>query len=210
MQITENTLDYHGQRFGLAEVESHCWQQLKAGLHYKHALHHPVIANGNDLGVNLRVVVLRHVDVDQKILGCHTDTRSGKWTELQADPALSWLFYDRDSRQQIRLFGTATLHQTDDTAEQAWEKSPLNCRRIYMGEDAPSTAVDFPSSGLPSNLTERNPTWEESIAGRPRFGIIRCRIHRLEWLWLHHEGHRRAGFEYDEQAQLVRSSWLVP
>lgn len=206
---TAPVLEFRGELLSLTEIEAHCWNQLKAGLHYKHALHHPVIANGNEQGVNMRVVVLRYVDEVQKNVGCHTDTRSGKWSELQVDPALSWLFYDRDQRQQIRLYGTASLHQFDDTAEAAWEKSPLHCRRIYMGNDAPSTEVDYPSNGLPQALKERNPTTEESREGRPRFGIIRCQIHRMEWLWLHHEGHRRAGFDYREDGSFV-SSWLVP
>jgi 3-hydroxyisobutyrate dehydrogenase len=194
----------------LSSIEENCWQLLlTAALHYKHPLHNGIVANVNEKGVNMRAVVLRKVNVEKKQLAFHTDIRSGKWEELKVNPSISWLFYEANLRIQIRLFGTATLHYADAVADNAWSTSTANSKKIYMGEQGPTTQSDSPVSGLSEIFENRNPTDEESEAGRKNFGIVCTTTNRLEWLWLNSKGHRRAGFDYLPNGS-IQANWLVP
>ena len=191
-------------------LEKDVWMRLLNGsLKYKDALHNPVVANINQHGVNMRTVVLRAVNTTNKQLVFHTDIRSGKWNELQQHNNISWLFYDAPGKIQIRLSGTATLHQDDEVAEKAWTTSTMSSRKIYLGETGPSVIAVSPVSGLPAAFEANDPTPEESRAGRKNFGIVITSVTWMEWLWLNSKGHRRAGFKYFEDGSFS-ADWLIP
>ena len=199
-----------GLPYDLPALEKDCWLRLfNASLHYKDPLHNPVVANVGAKGINQRTVVLRKVDTEKKQLSFHTDTRSGKWQELQIDPAVSWLFYNPAGRMQIRLGGVASLHHDDNIANTAWQNSTMSSRKIYLGENGPSSIAESPVSGLPAAFESANPTAAESEAGRKNFGIVTTQINWMEWLWLNSKGHRRASFTYDSDNRFD-ATWLVP
>ena len=197
-------------KYSLIDLEKDCWLKLLNGAqHYKHPLHNPVVANVADFGVNMRTVVLRNVQPEKKQLAFHTDIRSGKWTGLEQQNNISWLFYDAPGRIQIRLGGFATLHHDDAVADQAWAVSTMSSRKIYLGQYGPSTSSEAPVSGLPAALETRDPTVEESLAGRKNFGTVVTTVQWMEWLFLNSKGHRRANFKYTEEANFT-AEWLVP
>lgn len=199
-----------GIQYDLAALEKDCWLRLlNASLHYKDPLHNPVVANVSAQGINQRTVVLRKVDTEKKQLSFHTDIRSGKWNQLQINPAISWLFYNPAGRMQIRLSGMAALHQDDAITEEAWHNSTLSSRKIYLGEHGPSSIAASPVSGLPAAFESTDPTASQSEAGRKNFGIVTTKINWMEWLWLNSKGHRRASFNYNPDDSFT-ASWLVP
>ncbi len=199
-----------GITYDLPALEKDCWLRLLNGsLSFKNPFHHPVVANSNAEGVNMRTVVLRKVDTEKKELAFHTDIRSGKWAEIQADNKISWIFYNPAGRMQLRLSGHAALHHDDAIANEAWSKSTMSSRKIYSGKLGPSVVAAMPVSGLPSKFETADPTPEESEAGRKNFGIIITKIKWMEWLWLNSGGHRRASFKYDANDGCA-GSWLVP
>ena len=167
------------------------------------------MANVNEHGVNLRTVVLRKVWVAEKKLAFHTDVRSGKWFELQKNNKISWLFYDAASRFQIRLAGTATLHTNDEVANEAWLKSTVSSRKIYLGLIAPSQKSEIPTSGLLPAFENADPTLKQSEEGRKNFGIVVTKANWMEWLWLNSKGHKRATFNYLNNGS-IESNWLLP
>lgn len=194
----------------LETIEQDCWvKMLNGSLSYKDVFHNPVVANRNKEGVNMRTVVLRKADAIQKQLFFHTDIRSGKWKELQADPHVSWLFYNPAARVQIRAAGMAVLHCNDVVADEAWLKSTMSSRKIYMGEQGPSSIAGMPVSGLPQKFEMADPTPQESEAGRKNFGMVATNIQWMEWLWLNSAGHRRAAFHYHDDKSFS-ANWLVP
>lgn len=196
--------------YDLTALEKDCWLRLlNASLHYKDPLHNPVVANVNEHGINQRTVVLRKVDTEKKQLSFHTDIRSGKWTELKNNPAISWLFYNPAGRIQIRLSGTAELHHLDAVTDQSWRNSTLSSRKIYLGANGPSSICPSPISGLPPEFESTDPTPEQSEAGRKNFGIVTTKINWMEWLWLNSKGHRRASFKYHPDNSFD-ATWLVP
>jgi pyridoxamine 5'-phosphate oxidase len=199
-----------GIMYGLAALEKDCWLGLlNASLHYKDPLHNPVVANVSVQGVNQRTVVLRKVNTEKKQLAFHTDIRSGKWNELEISPAISWLFYNPAGKIQIRLGGIAALHHDDAVADNAWQKSTMSSRKIYLGENGPSSVAALPVSGLPAAFESSDPTAAESEAGRKNFGIVTTQINWMEWLWLNSKGHRRASFKYNSDNSFD-ATWLVP
>lgn len=208
--MTEESVQIDGINYGLNDIEKDCWVRIFNGsLRSKDVLHSPTIANVNEHGVNMRVVVLRKVWVSEKKLAFHTDVRSGKWDELQQNNKISWLFYDAPGRFQIRVAGTTTLHTDDEIANEAWLKSYPSSRKVYMGEVGPSSISDIPTSGLPQAFEKADPTIEESEAGRKNFGVVITTVDWMEWLWLNSKGHKRASFNYLPNNEF-EANWLIP
>jgi 3-hydroxyisobutyrate dehydrogenase len=151
-------------------------------------------------------VVLRKAIPETKELRFHTDTRSKKWQELIIKPSISALFYDAADRIQIRVKGRAVLQLNNDITAAAWQKTSLSSRRCYLTNFDPSSFTDHSTSGLPEHIEQENFTLEESEIGFNHFGIVSIQVQNIDWLWLHHAGHRRAFFDYvSEQYQ-----WMIP
>ena len=205
-----DTVKIDGIEYDLPAIEKDCWVRILNGsLQYKNPFHNPVVANVNEQGVNMRTVVLRKVNTEKRQLFFHTDIRSGKFQELKTNNKLSWLFYHPSAMLQIRMSGIATLHQNDLLADEAWGNIRMSGRKIYLGDEGPSTLSAFPVSGLSSKFDKEDPTPLESEAGRKNFAIINTQIQWMEWLWLNSSGHRRATFQYTADGEFS-SNWLLP
>lgn len=158
--------------------------------------HTPTLATiGRDGAPRLRTLVLRGFDPQSRTLRLHTDRRE-KFFEIAAEPRVSLHGYDPGLRVQIRLEGVASLHAEDALAEAGWAASRDFSRMCYAIEPGPGVAVQAPP---PAPL--------DPAAGRPNFAVIRLEFHRMEWLWLAAEGHRRARFAWGEDPA---AAWLVP
>ncbi len=205
-----DTVLIDGIVYSLKDLEKDCWIKIFNGaLRAKDPFHNPVVSNVNEHGINSRIVVLRKADVAKKTIFFHTDIRSGKWKELQANHKISCLFYDMHGRVQIRIAGSASLHHTDNIADEAWAKSSMSSRKIYLGKESPSSKTTTPVSGVPAEFETDNPTEQESEVGRKNFGVACITTNWMEWLWLNSKGHRRASFFY-ENAILAQQNWLIP
>ena len=205
-----DTILKDGIHYGLPEIEKDCWIRLLNGsLKSKDEMHTASVANVGSAGINLRTVVLRKVDTQQKILCFHTDNRSGKWEEILSDSHISWLFYDTQSRIQIRAAGNATLFTNDSASEEAWQKLNANSRKTYMGIVTPSQSVNYPTSGLNPIFDGTTPTLAETEFAKQYFGVVVAKINWMEWLWLSSAGHRRANFNYLSDNSF-EANWLAP
>ena len=170
------------------------------------AFHTPCVATQCNGDINLRTVVLRKALPEIKELRFHTDTRSKKWKELSLNPSISALFYDAADRIQIRVKGRAVLQFNNDIPAAAWQKTSLSSRRCYLTNFDPSSFTDNPTSGLPEHIEQENFTLEESEIGFNHFGIVSIQVQNIDWLWLHHAGHRRSYFDYETGS----FSWMIP
>lgn len=190
----------------LAVIAADVWTRLDAAAASARApWHAPVVGTGDGM---LRVMVLRHVDPAAGSLRFHTDARSPKIAAIGDDPRVSLLFYDAAAKLQLRCTGTARVAANDADADAAWAASSASSRRCYLTQAAPGTAVTAPSSGLPAHVEGRVPTLAETEAGRANFAALIVSLNRIDWLYLAHDGHRRALFERsgDEWAM----GWLLP
>ena len=158
------------------------------------AFHLPTLATCAAGGPRARVVVLRHADGAAGTLGCHADARSPKVAELAADPRAAWLFYDRDAKLQVRATGKTEILAGGPEFEAAWAATDPSARRCYLAPHPPGVPTPDPEPNIPPQFARRDPTDAESAPGRANFRLLRTTADELDWLALHHAGHRRARF----------------
>jgi pyridoxamine 5'-phosphate oxidase len=182
------------------------WHALSRGVADRRSpFHHPVVGTtGRDGCPRLRTMILRAATPSARLLRVHTDVRAEKWADLAADPRIALLFYDVGMKVQLRIEGITRLHHGDDVAKAAWEASQRMSRACYATMPAPGSIIP---DGDAFTLPEGD---EASIApGEAQFGVLAITVMSLEWLYLAHEGHRRALFRWDEAGNLT-ARWLVP
>lgn len=162
--------------------------------------HTPAVATiGLDGSPTVRTVVLRRFDRDDRTLIFHTDIRSPKVEELRRDDRIMWHFYDAAARLQLRITGRATIHSNDAIADRQWNESRPQSRNCYFQAAGPTTVVKrFDQIGEPVK------------DGRPHFAAVATKFTTIDRLLLHHAGHRRIRFEFDEAKQAWQSDWLAP
>ena len=99
-----------------------------------------------------------------------------------------------------------------DTRSKKWQELTLNPTISALFYDAADRiqirvkGTDHPTSGLPEHIEQENFTQEESEIGFQNFGIVAIQVQNIDWLWLHHAGHRRAYFDYVNGS----FSWMIP
>jgi 3-hydroxyisobutyrate dehydrogenase len=206
MQLSDNIV-INNIAYSLSDLEKDIWNRLVNGaIKSRDPFHTPSVATHSGNDISLRTVVLRKAFPETKELRFHTDTRSNKWQELIVNPSISALFYDAADRIQIRVKGRAVLHFNNDITTAAWQKTSLSSRRCYLTNFDPSSFTDHPTSGLPEHIEQEKFTLEESEIGYQNFGIVSIQVQNIDWLWLHHAGHRRAFFGYTDGS----FQWMIP
>ena len=192
------------------EILKKIWKHLDLGvIDRDHPFHQVVFATVSNNKPAVRVVTLRRFwRKNPRQLAFHAHLGSPKIAEIQINPNVSWIFYHPKERFQVRLEGIATIHQTDELADEQWQSTELFSRRCYIGE-APSNISEKAASGLPENLIDRKPTKEESETGRKKFVVISSTIDSIDCLELEVKGHRRSLFVWNEKGEL-ETKWLTP
>ncbi|MGL4727123.1 MAG: pyridoxamine 5'-phosphate oxidase family protein [Bosea sp. (in: a-proteobacteria)] len=186
----------------LSATLEQAWALLTRGVKDRHSgFHTPTIATlGLDGRPRARTVVLRGCDPAKGELRFHTDARAAKITELGRDARIALHGYDRDSKIQIRLEGIAHIHGDDAVADAAWAGSREFSRVCYGIAPGPGTAIEAAGDfTLPHDAVA-------IAAGRADFRAMIIKAQTLEWLYLAHEGHRRALFDLSSGS----GRWLAP
>lgn len=173
----------------LEAILADCWTTLRrAVVDRRHPFRLPTLAT-TDHGIpDARTVVLRSADPDTWTIACHTDRRSPKFHQLAQHPQCAWVFYDPNARTQLRINTNASLHTDDTIADAAWAASHPGARDCYRAVRPPSTPAPGPAAPEP----------DQTESGRDRFAVVRARVLSIDWLFLHHAGHRRALFRPDQ------------
>lgn len=191
------------------EILKNIWKHLDLGtLERSHPFHTPIFGTICDNQPQLRVVVLRRFWRKSPRLAFHTHSGSPKVSEILTNPNVSWAFYHPKEKLQVRIKGTATIHKNDALAEEQWATTELFSRRCYIGE-APSQTSRKPTSGLPGDLVDREPTREESETGRANFVVVSSTIEQIDCLELAVKGNRRSLFRWNGNGE-IETKWLTP
>jgi len=178
----------------LKRINKDLWDLLnKAVGSFRAPFHQAFIATINGILPEVRTVVLRRVLTEEKQLFFHTDIRSPKVAQIREHPEISWLFYDPELRIQLRCYGLSSVHQQDALAEWGWEHSRLSSRLCYTNQEPPGSIVEKPEL---IDLNRKQVSDDELENARQHFSVICFRVYRMDWLYLHHTGHRRAEFDY--------------
>ncbi len=171
----------------------------------KSAMHTPVVATQD---ADQRIMVLREFDAEQRLLRFHTDARSPKCATIGEGDPVSVLFYDSDTKTQIRARGNGRIEHYGPAADAAWEASTTFARRCYLAQDAPGAVSDEGTSGLPEWAEGIQPSEDQVAPARENFAVLLVTLDRLDWLYLANSGHRRAVFTAGKQGW--SGNWAVP
>ncbi len=175
---------------------------IEAGATDPHSPFHTLtLGTVGQSGPRLRSVILRGFDRDALRLEIHTDARSPKVAELEAEPAVELLVWDAQSRRQLRLSGLARLHDEGARVETAWQALGEHSRATYRVGAAPST---------PLGEAEQPPPDQDEAAARAAFLVIEVTLSAVEYLRLSPEGNRRALFRLQGAITDIEACWLVP
>lgn len=188
----------------LDETLVEAWRLLEEGVTDRHSpCHTPSIATLDAEGLpSLRTVVLRAVDPPTRSLRFHTDARSSKVAEIEAQSRVALHAYHPLRKIQLRLTGLASLHREDDVARAAWEASRYFSRLCYGVAPGPGTAI------AEAWDWQQGEDGSAEAASFAHFCAVVVQIDTLEWLYLAARGHRRARFDWRTGA--LSETWLVP
>lgn len=185
-------------------IEESIWRLLEEGVSsYQSIFHTGVVATISNQVPHVRTVVLRGCDTTDKLIWFHTDMRSPKVEQIRCNTAVSWLFYDPALGLQLRMAGCAMVYYNTTLTDRTWENSRLSSKMCYTTSSAPGTIIDNPETIL-FNSTEQKE--DELLRAKDRFGVVYTKVEQIDWLYLHHQGHRRGLIDYTTN----RHSWLQP
>jgi pyridoxamine 5'-phosphate oxidase len=181
------------------ELAAHALRLMARGAADRRAAFHtPTLSTvGLDGRPRARTVVMRGLDVAERLIRLHSDVRSAKVSEVRRDPRVALVFYDVAAKLQVRAEGTAAVHAGDDVAREAWGRSQPMARAIYAGPVAPGTPIAAPAQAEPP-----------ADGGEAHFAVIRCIFDRLDLLSLQAAGHRRLLLRWTGEERSAQ--WLTP
>jgi pyridoxamine 5'-phosphate oxidase len=198
---------YNDLSLTLAEIQRLIEDGVK---NRKDAAHHPVVASiDGDGNPSQRVMILRECNWAAASLRFHTDLRSDKISQINAQSAASVLIYDTEAKLQMRLSGKLSLGSKDE-ADTAWKASTEFARRCYMTQSAPGSAANAPVSGLPDWIEGKQPNEEQLQDARANFAIVNFVFDKIDWLYLANNGHRRVKFVRGGDSNDWQGCWLIP
>jgi pyridoxamine 5'-phosphate oxidase len=159
------------------------------------ALRHATVATHSEHGPEVRIMLLRQVDSQARSLTLFTDARSAKVTQLRHDARLALMFWAPHLHLQIRMRGTACLHQGNARAAAVHANIPEHAWRDYTSLVAPGTPAE-------------QVTYAPGLLAQ-NFCLIDASVSAMDILALRHEhagGHKRLHLNYINSQR----SWLVP
>lgn len=191
------------------EILKKIWKHLDLGvLDREHPFHTPVLSTvANGCAPNSRIVVLRRFWRKPAKLAFHSHLAAPKIKEIETNPNVSFVFYHPQEKLQLRIKGIAVIHTASELHEEQWLATGFFSRRCYVGA-APSDVSEKPTSGLPNDLNARQPTKEESEAGRANFAVVSSAIDSIDCMELDVKGNRRSLFVWKNGE--LETKWLTP
>ena len=170
-------------------------------------MHMPVVGTADGA---LRMMVLRACDAELAQLRFHTDARSPKVATIGDGAPVNLLAFDPAAKIQIRAQGLGRIATEGPLVEAAWAEASAYARRCYLAEAAPGSPVAAPVSGLPAAVEGIRPDEATLLPARANFAVLLVSLTRLDWLYLAHDGHRRAQFVRSAPDAAWQGIWVVP
>ena len=179
----------------LKDIEIQIWELLKQSTNSANTpFHEGILASINHNIPEQRTVILRDVNSCQKTISFNTDIRSLKIEQLKVNNSVSWLFYDKTIKIQLRMYAKAIIHVSDATSEMAWEQSRLSSKICYTTQQKPGSFINEPEL-VEVNQTNVEP--ELLAFAHDNFAVIETEIHAIDFVFLNRKGNKRAYFDYE-------------
>ena len=191
MNITENHNNTN-------EIYENIWKCLDKGVNDRLSDYHTFsLATSPKNIVEVRTVVLRGYDRKNQSIIFHTNNLTNKISEIQNNPSVGALFYDRKEKVQIRLNGDAVISNMDQYCKERWDKMSSQSQECYYQNIAPGKDIKYPE--IVKNQLENKLS--------KNFTVITINIHKIEWLYLSSTGHTRVKFLKDRE---FSGQWIAP
>ena len=182
------------------------WSHLSDGIKSaSHPFHNFILSNSiNDIPES-RIVILRTINIQKRLIGFNTDKRSPKYAALLNNNNVNALFYDQKRKIQLRIKGKTNLAD-ERKIQSLWKNMALESRLCYMGKFGPSSVIETYEPNMPlQKITEISD--EEYTLGLKNFIHFIIKIETIDWLYLHSSGHKRIKYIWDNKKFLA--SWLA-
>lgn len=174
--------------------------ELQAGVKdANHPFHFMILATAGHDGPSLRYVVLREISgPDSLELFTYTDGRSAKVQEISENNSVSVLFWHPGKQVQIRVNGTAVIHQNDSIS---------SGHRKHIGGDALKAYNQTMPPGQPINIPDEAHSWDPDLTDR-NFTVLRIQPDYMDVLQLNGTEHLRAGITRTDAGW--SGGWMAP
>ncbi|WP_162419480.1 pyridoxamine 5'-phosphate oxidase family protein [Cyclobacterium roseum] len=178
------------------------WDTVRHELHRgardsKHPFRFVTMATLSAEQPDSRYVVLRQLD-ENLCFHIFTDSRSHKVNQLIHNPAVTLLFYHPRKRCQVKVQGTARIHQQDSLSKTHWETVQGDAQKAYQGLIPPGKEVANPGAAH---------VWMEE-KGDAHFTVVVIEASTIECLQL--DGLRHLRNRFYKEGDEWKSNWLAP
>ena len=187
------------------EILDKIWNELTLGLNSgKHPFHIFSVSTVKNNKPDSRTVVLRAVEKENKSISFHTDLRSKKVLQIKESENICALFYDKDTKIQLRIYGSASKETDSLLIKEKWNSSKEMSKLCYLNKISPSEVINESKDYLYGKEELNNVE-----LGIKNFSIINIKISQIDWLSLNHEGHQRMLINYTSNNK-IEFDWVAP
>ncbi len=168
--------------------------ELKNGVkNREHPYHLLAISNINLLGEpEVRNVVHRDCDFNERKIFFHTDYRCKKVAEIAKNNRVSLLFYSPLTKMQLRIKALSKIHYNNEITAVKWGQTQPRSKECYSQANI---------SGLELSLPEPK-IFDDLEAGYKNFAVCENIFSEIDCLILHHQGHKRYKFLWNDNNNL--------
>lgn len=169
----------------LDAIESDVWRELRRACgDVAHEWRRCVVATAGPEGPDARTMVLRECDPERRELVLYTDARSPKLSELQSDARACIVCWSAALNWQLRLRVEIQAETEGLGVSARWARVRFSpAARDYLSHLPPG-----------AELGGACRTPHPDAVAHHHFAVLTARVHEIDWLELHAEGHRRASF----------------
>jgi len=182
----------------LQNIESAIWRELQACIRDPaHAWRTPVLATSTEAGAaDARVLVLREVEPQARLLRFFTDARSRKVAQIASRTQGVLVMWSPVLHWQLRLEVNLAMAVSGPAVSSRWDRlKGSRSAGDYLSALPPGELLDACVDGVPKAPT---------ICSHGHFALLDASVRAIDWLALSTDGHRRARFEADG------AHWLQP
>jgi pyridoxamine 5'-phosphate oxidase len=191
MDITEN-------HSNVDEIYGNIWKCLNKGVNDRFSDYHTFsLATSSKNIAEIRTVVFRGYDREKQSIIFHTNNLTNKINEIQDNPNVGALFYDRKAKIQIRCNGDAVINNMDQYCKERWNKMSAQSQECYYQNISPGENIEHPE--IVENKRENKLS--------ENFTVVTINISKIDWLYLSSTGHTRVKFLKNNG---FTGQWIAP
>ena len=154
----------------------------------------------------IRHLICRHSDAEQRSLCFWTDIRSPKIESIRNNDAIAVSIYNDQQKVQISGTGPVRVHHKDQVTLAAWGQATAYSKSAYM-RIASGHKIDTRLSG--NRMADSVINADTTEPGYENFVVMILQLDDLDYLHLDRQGNSRAHFVYDKTGHCINASWLA-